>query len=301
MDKWAYILAPSYSGSTLLTFLLAAHPEVATIGELKASAMGDIERYDCSCGMRIRSCPFWENVRRQMDRRGASFDLANFGTQFRTEGHPLANRILTTRLRSPMFECMRGIATRVHPGVRRVVARALERNRMLSEVILDLQSGTVFLDGSKDPIRLKYMHDSGLWDIKVIYLVRDGRGATNSYMKHYGASMRVAALEWRRTHAAIERLRARLPEGSWVKIRYEDLCRDVDRTLGKVFAHLCVESDAASREWLAVENHILGNSMRLGSRSEIRLDEKWKAELSNTDIETFDRLAGDMNRKYGYD
>ena len=32
-----------------------------------------------------------------------------------------------------------------------------------------------FLDGSKDPIRLKFLLDAGLWDVKVVHLTRDGR------------------------------------------------------------------------------------------------------------------------------
>ena len=135
----------------------------------------------------------------------------------------------------------------------------------------------------------------------MIYLVRDGRGVTHSYMKHYGVSMRVAALEWQRTHRAIERLLQFLPSGSWVMIHYEDLCRKVDMTLARIFGHLGLKADSASRDYFSVEHHILGNSMRLGSSSEIRLDEKWKTGLSTTNIGTFDRLAGEMNRKHGYD
>ena len=42
MTDLVYILSPSYSGSTLLTFLLNTHPEIATIGELKAQALGNL-------------------------------------------------------------------------------------------------------------------------------------------------------------------------------------------------------------------------------------------------------------------
>ena len=34
MTDVVYIMGHGYSGSTLLTFLLGAHPEIATIGEL---------------------------------------------------------------------------------------------------------------------------------------------------------------------------------------------------------------------------------------------------------------------------
>ena len=40
-----YILAPSYSGSTLLTYLLSQHDAIATVGELKATSRGDLDTY----------------------------------------------------------------------------------------------------------------------------------------------------------------------------------------------------------------------------------------------------------------
>lgn len=299
--KWVYIISPSFSGSTLLTFLLGIHPEIATVGELKASAMGDIELYDCSCGERIRSCPFWTAVTAEMHNRGMNFNLANFGTQFCAREHSLANRILTARLRNAAFEFVRGIALRVLPEARRTFRRILETNFALSEVVSNLQVGTVFLDGSKDPIRLKYLLAADMWDIQVIHLMRDGRGVANSYMKHYGISMLTAAIEWRQAHEAAERLRARLPESAWIKVHYEHLCRDVDPTLRNIFGYLGLESDAASQDFHSIENHILGNTMRLSNSSEISLDEKWRSELSVADLAAFDRVAGNMNRKHGYE
>lgn len=52
MTKPVYITSASCSGSTPLTFLFGAHPDIATAGELKAIAMGDIEEQDGSCGAR---------------------------------------------------------------------------------------------------------------------------------------------------------------------------------------------------------------------------------------------------------
>ena len=57
-------------------------------------------------------------------------------------------------------------------------------NLVLSRLVCDMQGGQVFLDGSKDSARLLHYLRSGEWDIKVIYLQRDGRGVTNSYVKH---------------------------------------------------------------------------------------------------------------------
>ena len=44
MTDLVYILAASHSGSTLLAMLLSTHPEICTVGELKATNLGDPHR-----------------------------------------------------------------------------------------------------------------------------------------------------------------------------------------------------------------------------------------------------------------
>ena len=46
--RLVYILAASHSGSTLLAMLLGSHPDVCTVGELKATSLGNVEEYLCS-------------------------------------------------------------------------------------------------------------------------------------------------------------------------------------------------------------------------------------------------------------
>lgn len=58
MTKPVYITSASCSGSTPLTFLFGAHPDIATAGELKAIAMGDIEEHNGSCGARGKQVVF---------------------------------------------------------------------------------------------------------------------------------------------------------------------------------------------------------------------------------------------------
>ncbi|MGH8543075.1 MAG: hypothetical protein ACREX3_05465 [Gammaproteobacteria bacterium] len=58
----AYIASPSYSGSTLMTFLLGGHPAVATVGELKAAGIGDVDRYDLARLPTIDKQTFRDNL-----------------------------------------------------------------------------------------------------------------------------------------------------------------------------------------------------------------------------------------------
>src|SRR5687768_14901048 len=102
MTRLLYITSSSFSGSTLLTFLLAAHPRIATVGELKATSRGDVDKYRCSCGAFIRSCPYWRSLGEELGRRGVPFDVEDFGTHFRfKEAGTLADRILAAEVRGP--------------------------------------------------------------------------------------------------------------------------------------------------------------------------------------------------------
>ena len=301
MTDLAYILSPSFSGSTLLTFLLNTHPKLATIGELKAQALGDVETYECSCGTLLKECGFWQRVSAELARQGVELDPENFGTHFRRRERPVVDRVLRARVRGSAFEGARRLMLSTLPGTRKDFAAVLERNRVLIEVVRKLQDASVFLDGSKDPVRLQYMYEAGLWNVRVIYMVRDGRGTAFSYMKHHGITMPEAAWEWRQTHEECDRLVGRLPVDCWIKVKYEDLCRTPDATLNELFKFLGLDPAAAQADYRGVEHHIIGNPMRLKSSGEIRLDEKWRTDLTSEDFSAFERVAGRLNRRYGYD
>jgi Sulfotransferase family len=295
-----YVLSPSYSGSTLLTFLLGTHPDVATIGELKASGFGDIEQYDCSCGVRLRQCPFWTRVVDELTAQGMPLDLADFGTHFHCPARPWLDRLLRSRVRGGVFETARSLALRLIPDARRAHRAILDRNRVFVEVLSQLEKAPVFVDSSKEAVRLKYLVEAGHWAIRAIYLVRDGRGTAASYMRHTRTSMAVAADEWRRTIEECDRVIGSLPERARVKVHYEALCRDPDETLARLFRFLGLDPCRATRDFRSVEQHILGNAMRLGSSSEITLDERWRTSIEPGDLTTFERIAGRLNRAHGY-
>jgi hypothetical protein len=301
MVDLAYIVSASYSGSTLLTFLLGTHPQIGTIGELKATSRGDVEQYYCSCGKLLRQCTFWQQVGEELDQDGVPFDIADFGTHFHCVSSRFTDRLLRTAVRGRAFETIRTAGLSILPAARREFNSVLYKNRVLIDAILKLQNARVFLDGSKDPIRLKYLLDSGYWNVKVVFLIRDGRGAANSYMNHHNVDMKNAANEWKQCNEEAERVLRNLDKSQWIEAHYEDLCKDTENTVGKLCDFLGVDSGKWSQDFHSAENHVFGNNMRLNTTSEIRLDEKWKAALTEEQLEVFDEVAGPMNRKYGYE
>jgi len=294
-----YILAPSYTGSTLLTFLLSQHKDIATIGELKATSRGDLDGYLCSCGLLQRECSFWRRVAEEMRKVDASFRIDDMGTHFRSDTS-LGDRVLHAGIRGRLFEFVRLSMLLVLPGCRNRLHRILERNRLIIDVICDLQQSEVFLDGSKDPIRLKLLNSAGYWNLKMIYLIRNGRGATNSCMRHHGVPMETAAKEWCRAHRECDRMVQELGNDKYITIHYEDLCRNPEETLAKICDFVALDDRSCNLRYRSSEHHILGNQMRLKSTEYIKLDERWKYDLEQEDLDVFERIAGDLNRSYGY-
>ena len=294
-----YILAPSYTGSTLLTFLLSKHKNIVTIGELKATSRGDLGTYVCSCGLLQRECGFWQKVAAEIEQYDTSFTLDDFGTHFRADSF-LCDRLLRAGIRGRFLEVIRNSVLRLLPGCRHRLYDILERNRQIIEVICNLQQGEMFLDGSKDPIRLSLLSSANYWNLKVIYLIRDGRGATNSYMRHYDVPMGTAAKEWCRIHRECDKIVQALSNGTCITIHYEDLCRNPEATLAKIHDFLGLDVDLGDLQFRSSEHHIIGNQMRLKSTEEIKLDEKWRSALTEHDLAVFEQIAGRFQRLYGY-
>ena len=52
---------------------------------------------------------------------------------------------------------------------------------------------------------------------------------------------------------------------------------------------------------LRAQHHVIGNGMRMTFNGDIRLDEKWRAELNAESLRLFVQRAGWLNRKLGYE
>jgi hypothetical protein len=303
MAKVVYIMGHGYSGSTLLTFLLGSHPQVATIGELGIAprAKTTPEEYFCSCHEPIRDCSFWQRVTREMAERGHEFDVWESELEFRARDGRLADVVLRAVQRGPLLETARGAAVRVLPGARQELSRVLDRIKALTEVVTNIKECGTFLDSSKRPERAMFMRRFGDFDdMRVIHLVRDGRAVSWSNMKNLQVGPEEAARSWLADNQGSEHARRFFPDDCWMTLRYEDLCTDPQGTLEKIYGFMGVPAKNGLNDFRSVDHHIIGNRMRLSATSEIRLDESWKQALSPEQRSSIERRVGALNRRYGY-
>lgn len=302
--------------------LLGAHPEMATVGELKITSLGDPDRYNCSCLTRIKECPFWNAITRRMAERGVLFDVTNAGTDIRSGATSYVKRLLKPLCHGRALEAVRDAGLACSATWRRQLSRIQTLNQALMESVLEETGRAVIVDSSKIGIRLKYLLRNPALDIRVIRVIRDGRGVALTYLdpgrfadaadpnRRGGGvgvsraathgSMSAAATEWRRSNEEADALLADLDRARWMEIRYEELCVKTDATLQRIFDFLGVDARVKIADFRSGPHHVIGNGMRLDSSAEIRLDERWKSELSDEDLRTFDAVAGAMNRRLGY-
>ncbi|HEX5716895.1 MAG TPA: sulfotransferase [Thermoanaerobaculia bacterium] len=308
MTDVLYIAGHGYSGSTLLTFLLDAHPQIATIGELgiaeQAKSQTTPEQYLCSCHAPVRECEFWRRVSREMGERGLPFDVWDSDLDFRAKGGGISDVVSDVILRAvqrgPILETARSIGVRVVPGARRELSRVLSRIEALAEIVTGIKGSRIFLDSSKRPERAVFMRRIPSFDMRVLHLVRDGRAVTWSNMKNLGVGVEAAADSWVADNRAAEQARRYFPKDRWMTLRYEDLCADPAGTLSKIYSLSGLPAGNGVPEFRTGEHHVIGNRMRLSSTSEIRIDDRWKTALKPEQMAVAESRVGELNRAYGY-
>ena len=233
MPRLAYLLAASHSGSTLLAMLLGAHPELCTVGELKANNLGKPERYRCSCRRLIKECPFWLQVNQLMRKKGFNdFEITGAHTNLHGIENSYVQRLLAPLYRGPMLEFFRDSALVMSSEWKSHLRENQKRNFALIESLHAATGARWIVDSPKVALRLKYLLQIPDLEIKVIRLIRDGRavaltytdesefadasdpafrgGGSGDHRPNAQDNMRGAAREWRRSNESADCLTARL-------------------------------------------------------------------------------------------
>ncbi len=299
---YLYITGASYSGSTLLAFLLNAHPHMVSISEMGGPIRSVvIERYRCSCGALMLQCPFFLELERRINTLGSSFNLTNWQTKFQLSPHKWLNMFLARSLRYTWAERIRDGLVPFWPGYRQAVSVIGRRVAHFAQAALAITGKEVFVDAQKNSIRVKFLQDIGQLDLKVIHLVRDVRGAVVSFMK-YNHDVASAARVWSATNAESERAGRYVCPQQWLRIRYDELCADPQGTVNLISDFSGVKQAPIPKDFYDGEHHILGNHMRLKSGPGVVVpDESWKDRLTEGDLNIIARIGGAQNRRYGHD
>lgn len=301
MRTYIYIACRGHSGSTLLEKLLATAPDVIALGEISHfSSYYDSGEKPCSCGRVVRECEFWTSVVRQLGvSNGAALDalLPTDGVRARERWRNLPYHMA---LLAPDVALRLAERGRVSFALRNL--RSANNHWRVVQAVSNLAQASVLVDKSMSPSRLLEVARVAPADVRIcaIHLVRDGRANVHSYMTQFGVEPERAAAEWRATNVNVQRALRRIADVPQLQLRYEDLCADPERTLDTIARHFGIRGGFQPAR-LGDELHAIGgNYAKLTGYRAIRLDERWKTGLSAEQQAMFERVAGPLNRRYGY-
>jgi hypothetical protein len=286
---YIYILSQRYSGSTLLSFLLATHPAIATIGERRKfynkAIQPDQEAGQlCSCGATFQDCTYWTYIRDAVHKRLSKQQLSSNFTEFELFDKRLFNKIWDKLPPLGLFQQKR--------------QQQYKANQVLVEEILRKANKSVFLDSSKTYKHLRHLSQIPEFDFQVIWLSRDPRAQVSSALKYNDWSIEKATRQWMMEMDTYQEL---LQRGAYryLTLSYEQLCRQPQQEMERILNFVGLDANQFSLHFREQEQHIMGNfNMRLGKDSTIKERKDWLQRLSPAQIQQIEQLTVDYTEYY---
>ena len=303
MTKILYIASPPYSGSTLLAFLLATHPDIGTIGERghfhrKMVARPVIGSPYCSCGKPFAECPFWQQVGAKV---AAKVPPAVWQQPFSTYRLFTGPRLLVKLVdRWLLAAALKGNTGRLPTFIRHRYQAMGQANASLIQAVLEVSGKSLFLDSSKSEKDALLLNDIPGFQVYLIQLLRDGRAQVHSTLGHHANhTIESASRQWAGRIKAQQALlqKANLP---CLPVKYEQLCQNPQTVMDDIFSFAGLAPGRGSLQFRRPDLHLMGNPMRLENSNDIKDKAQWRTDLTPTQLQIFEQIAGPTNRALGY-
>jgi hypothetical protein len=219
--QFIYIMGRGFSGSTVLDAILGNAQDIESIGEL-VSGIGRTEEL-CSCGVPLRECDFWCEVRSEFVQRS--------GMDWSTGAAVLAEQAHISRF-------LKTICARADSPGMQVLARV---NNAMIEALRQASGKACIVDSSKEVTRGLFFARF-LPGARIIHLVRDPERVLASYLFRVEEGEGFKFLRHRYRDRRLTFLFLALASAGWVlgnllaelvhllaplrvvRVRYEDLC-----------------------------------------------------------------------------
>lgn len=296
-----FICSASFSGSTLLDMLIGSHHACESLGEIALLPLDFATNRPCCCGTHIRECALWSEVAHRLgvDVENHPYGL-NLGYLKSRAGNPPWLRV-RARLGYGLAYLRYMYKLRILHKYRSEFEEGIRNTFEVYDIVRAITGKQIVVDSSKHHTRGAALYAARPDSVRIIDLVRDGRGVFHSGLKK-GFGRKRSLNAWRRHYAhALPLLRKCVDPNHLMRVRYEDLVGDPQRVLGAICRFLSIPYDPAMIDFRAVVHHnVNGNDMKYATTTGIVLNEAWKMNLSRSDLQYFERKAGSMNRQFGY-
>ncbi|MDK1491927.1 sulfotransferase [Sinorhizobium sp. 7-81] len=297
-----YIAGYGRSGSTLLDIALGQHPAVVGAGEITSLTRHVWSHNEyCACGHPIRDCAVWSTVLQEWSKGWDSTLMSEYcALQQKFEGLPMFMKVF----------CGVGLGKQFAPY-------ALHTKRLF-DAMLSCSGRQMIVDSSKLPGRAMALAQIPGIDMRVIHLVRDGRGVAWSLLKGYerdeksGLQKEIkpksvfrTALRWSIVNLAVEYLLRKLGPQKVMRVRYEDFASNPVEVMQEIGTFLELDlteigSTLQSGRPIGPGHQVAGNRLRMNGSIALNKDEAWRTRMPAGQQVSFQRLGGWMLRRYGY-
>lgn len=296
----------------MIDLLLGSHSQCMSLGEIEHLPKNLALNTPCSCSALARECEFWSQV---ADRIKAiqGKDILESPYSFQVGLHK-ATRVIDPEFQTASYLRKRKVILaikqfeyflRMEPkwlaGLTAPFELGVRNTFELYDAVRQVSGKPVLIDSSKEYRKGIALYRRAPGTVRLVVLTRDGRGVFNSQRKS-GFGDKASLGPWMSYYRrGLPLIKKNVPPEHRFHLRYEELASQPAETMEALcqFAGLAFEPNMLDFRHAA--HHILnGNDMRLGGGA-IRLDERWRNELSADDLAYFERAGGRaMNRRLGY-
>jgi len=306
-----YICAAGHCGSTLLDMLIGSHSRAASLGEIAHLPKNLALNTLCSCGRPVRGCPLWNAVLEGLGERfGCDYERDPYALVL---GYPNPVDIVDPKRHTAFYRVRRRMILGLRyaqfgvgsPFLRSLVDR-LDPTVRHSFALYDLVRSHLgvdwVVDSSKSYVKAIALYRSDPDRVRVILLSRDGRGVLYSMLKRrFGKQQSIR--NWKRYYQRCATLLDRhVDSRHLLKLRYEEIVTRPSVALTRICDWLAFPYEPTMLDFAAQTHHITnGNNMRFAQNSVIRADLEWQDLLQRDDRADFQRVAGDLNARLGYE
>jgi len=296
-------IGTNYSGSTLLSMLLDCHPQIVSIGEgapnrhAQARQRAGQSQFLCSCRHTLADCPFFRDLFARMQAQGFPLDADHWITDYKYRS-ALLNTALGMYSARRWFRSLQNLTDDYLPGHRSRLRETTRARVAFVRTILEATGKDVFFDATKYVSQAHYMAHAPGVDVKLLRILRDPRSYVGS-SKRRGREVEERAHNWVHFNQATNHMLAAVPSERIMVMRYEDLGRSPVDMQRKLYAFFGVDDVPAPTAVVPQEHHVIGNTLRMKDRLEIRLVESWREELTTAEQDLVLRIAGPLAEQLG--
>lgn len=287
-----FILGTGYCGSTLVELVLGSHAKVFALGEISHLAYKfNNKKIDKFCRICEGECSFWDKKANKLIRDAYLLQPQN----------SLMRRLFNSPIKS-----------------------LLNRHRNIYHYLFEWSNSDILIDSSKSiwwtKMQLKYNYHWRKMKPILIFVVRDGRAVVNSNLrKDRTKSIEQVTQTWVQQMRTLQDFYNSF-QYSKATVQYEAFATSPASVVKDLCKLLKINFTDTMLEYWKHEHHVVSgnpgtrslilqhNGLKSRTKDEfyahdpsIRLDLRWKQELSTENLAYFQHYAGDFNKQFEWE